>query len=68
MRDVDLFIAYITVTLELCSGGSTADVLFWDTSFLQSGSIVVDYSGNETLMYTITVTSGSPQVYTSFLR
>ena len=66
VRDVDLFIANITVTLELCTGGSTADRLSWDPSFLPS--VMVDYPGNQTHFYTVSSPDGDPQVYTDFLR
>lgn len=68
VSDVDMSIANITVSLEYCSGGPTADVLSWDNTFVQIGSIVVDYSGNQTRLYTISSLGGNPQVYTSFLQ
>ena len=66
VRDVDMFIANIIVALELCGGGTAADDLSWDDSFLQSGSNSV--SRNMTQLYTISSPSGNPQVYTNFLR
>ena len=68
VRDVDMFIANITVALELCGGGTAADDLSWDVSFLASGSILVSYTRNMTQLYTISSPSGNPQVYTNFLR
>lgn len=68
VRDVDFFIENMTVTLEFCGGGATADNLLWDTSFLQSEIIVKDISDNLTQLYTISSPGGNPQVYENFLR